>query len=457
MRTGIRRAALAGVAALATISAGAAGALDIPATKAAIDQGLDRQYPHLDALYKDIHKHPELGFLEVRTAKTLAAEMRALGFEVTEGVGKTGLVAIYHNGPGPTVMVRTELDALPLPEKTGLPYASTATQLWKGVETPVAHACGHDIHMAVWVGTAKTLVDLKARWSGTLMFIAQPAEELASGAKAMVDDGLFTRFRKPDYGFALHVGTDPVGDVAYRSGVMSSNSDELDVLFTGRGGHGAKPHITIDPVMMAGRFIVDVQSVISREKDPSAFGVITIGSVQAGNAGNVIPDTALLRGTIRSFDPEVRTKLLDGISRTARAEAMMAGAPEPKVTFGAGGKAVVNDAALSDRSIGVLKAAFGAKAEAMEQPNFASEDYSEYIIAGVPSFFFRLGGIDPGVLAKAEAAHTSVPGNHSPYFAPVPEPAIRTGVEAMSLLVMSTLQPAASGQVGVVAAQRSGE
>jgi hippurate hydrolase len=440
---GLRRAALVGALGLTVMCAGAAHALDIPAAKAEIDRGLDRQYPQLDALYKDIHSHPELGFTEVRTAKLLAAQMRALGFEVTEGVGKTGLVAIYRNGPGPTVMVRTELDALPLPEKTGLPYASTVTQAWRGGQTPVAHACGHDIHMAVWVGTARTLVEAKRQWSGTLMFIGQPAEELTGGAKAMIADGIFTRFGKPDYGFALHVGTGPSGGVAYRSGVMSSNSDELDVTFTGRGGHGAKPNLTIDPVMMAGRFIVDVQGVISREKDPAAFGVVTIGSVQAGNAGNVIPDTALLRGTIRSFDPDVRTRMLDGVKRTADAEAAMAGAPEPKVVFGSGGKAVINDAALSDRSIPVLKTAFGAKAEAMPLPNYASEDYSEFIIAGVPSFFFRLGGIDPAVLAKAEAEHTEVPGNHSPYFAPVPEPSIRTGVEAMSLVVMNVMQPSA--------------
>lgn len=415
-------------------------AADVASLRAAINQGFDAQYSHIDALYKDIHSHPELSFLETRTAAKLATEMRTLGFQVTEGVGKTGVVAIFENGPGPTVMVRTELDALPLLEKTGLSYASTAKQIWRGTETPVAHACGHDIHMSVWVGVAKALVDMKDKWSGTLMFIAQPAEEGGGGAKAMVNDGLFTRFKKPDYGFALHVGPGPYGYVFYRPGVINSTSDGLSVRFIGKGGHGSRPHVTIDPVMMAGHFIVDVQSVISREKDAAKFGVVTIGSVQAGNAGNVIPDTALLRGTIRSYDDETRAKMIEGVERTAKAVAMMAGAPPPEVTITPGAKAVVNDASLAERSGAVLKAAFGDKAILSPQPGSASEDYSEFVMAGVPSFYFALGGIDPKDLAEAKANHTEVPGNHSPQFAPVPEPTIRTGVEAMSLVLLDVLQ-----------------
>ena len=301
-----------------------------PATRAAIDRGFDAQYPHIEALYKDIHSHPELSFQETRTAAKLAAEMRALGYEVTEGIGKTGLVALYKNGPGPIVMVRTELDALPMPEKTGLPYASTAKQMWRDAETPVAHSCGHDIHMSVWVAVAKTLMDIKDQWSGTVMFVGQPAEEGGGGARAMLADGLFTRFAKPDMGFALHVGPGPYGFVSYRPGVINSTSDSLSVVFIGKGGHGSRPHVTIDPVMMAGQFIVDVQSVISRQKDAAKFGVVTIGSVQAGNAGNVIPDTAVLRGTIRSYDDDTRAKMIEGVERTAKAVAMMAGAPSPE-------------------------------------------------------------------------------------------------------------------------------
>jgi len=240
--------------------------IDAIALKAAIGTSLQADYPRLDTLYKEIHAHPELAFEEVKTAARLAAEMRALGFEVTEKVGRTGLVAIYKNGDGPTIMVRTELDALPMEEKTGLAYASRDKTVWHGVETFVAHSCGHDIHMASWVGTAKTLVGLKDRWHGTLMFIAQPAEETVSGARAMLADCLFTRFGKPDFGFALHDGPFPHGYVRYRVGVGSSNADGLYVKFLGRGGHGAVPQSTIDPVMIAARFIVDVQSVISREK-----------------------------------------------------------------------------------------------------------------------------------------------------------------------------------------------
>ncbi|MCW5737607.1 MAG: amidohydrolase [Enhydrobacter sp.] len=419
---------------------GIAAAADLASTRAAIHRSLDAQYPRIDALYKDLHAHPELSFQEVRTAAKLASEMKALGYDVTEGVGRTGIVALYRNGSGPTVMVRTELDALPLEEKTGLPYASKARQVLRGVETPVMHACGHDIHMAIWVAVATTLLELKDQWSGTLMFLGQPAEEAGGGARAMVADGLFTRFPKPDYGFALHVGPAPHGTVSYKPGVINSTADSFSVTFKGRGGHGSRPHTTIDPVMMAGRFIVDVQSVISREKDAARFGVVSIGSVQAGNAGNVIPDTATLRGTIRSHDDETRSKLLAGVERTATAVAMMAGAPPPDYRVVEGAKAVINDDTLAARSGTVLKAAFGNRARLNAEPGSASEDYSEFVVAGVPSFYFRIGGLDPAAFAKAIATRNAVPGNHSPEFAPVPEPSIRTGAEAMTLLVLDALQ-----------------
>jgi amidohydrolase len=425
---------------LAASLPGLAQAADIAGTRAAIGRSLDAQYSRIDALYKDIHAHPELGFQEQRTAAKLAAELKALGYQVTEGVGETGIVGIYKNGPGPTVMVRTELDALPLEEKTGLPYASKARQVLRGVETPVMHACGHDIHMAAWAAVAKTMLDLKDQWSGTLLFVGQPAEEGGGGARRMVLDGLFTRFPKPDYGFALHVGPFPYGYVSYKPGVINSTADGLQITFIGKGGHGSRPHVTIDPVMMAANFIVNVQSVISREKDAAKFGVVTIGSVQAGNAGNVIPDTATVRGTIRSYDNDTRTRMLAGIDRTARAVAAMAGALEPEIILSAGAKAVVNDDALSARSGAVLKAAFGDKARLMAEPGSASEDYSEFIIAGVPSFYFGIGGLDPKAWSEAMAAKKPVPGNHSPEFAPVPEPSIRTGAEAMSLVVLDVLQ-----------------
>jgi len=423
----------------AALLATAAQAGDVRAQKAQIDAGLDKAYGHLDALYKDIHEHPELGFQETRTAAKLAAEMRALGFEVTEHVGGTGIVAIYKNGPGPMVMVRTELDALPLEEKTGLPYASHATQMWNGKPTPVDHACGHDIHMAAWMGAAQQLVAMKGQWHGTLMFIGQPAEEVVGGARAMLKDGLFTRFGKPDVGFAQHVSNGPVGQISYRAGVNSSAADGFEIDFKGRGAHGSRPQVSIDPVLEASRFVVDVQSVVAREKDPAAFGVLTVGSIQSGSAGNIIPDSALVRGTIRSYDDETRVKLKSGLARTAKAVADMAGAPAPTVTFDAGASAVVNDAGVTARTAPVFKAAFGERAVVAPGPGSASEDYSEFIIAGVPSLFWGLGGYDPKVIADYAARHEPLPSNHSPQFAPAPEPAIRTGVEAMTLAVLGVL------------------
>ncbi|MBO9708556.1 MAG: amidohydrolase [Caulobacter sp.] len=416
-----------------------AAPLDVAATKAAVDAQLDRDYPKLDALYKDLHQHPELGFQEVQTAAKLAKEMKALGFTVTERVGKTGLVAILKNGEGPSVLVRTELDALPMEEKTGLPYASTAKTTWNGKETFVDHSCGHDVHMAAWIGAAKALVALKSQWKGTLVFVAQPSEETVSGAKAMIDDGFFQRFGKPDYGFALHVGPGAAGSVYYKPGVLTSNSDSLELTFNGRGAHGSMPAAAIDPVMMAARFTVDVQSVISREKDPAAFGVVTIGSIQAGSAGNIIPDKSVLRGTIRTYDAGVRDKILTGITRTAKATADMSGAPAPDLAIIPGGKAVVNDAALTERTAAVFKAAFGKNAIAIPAPGSASEDYSEFIIGGVPSVYFSIGGYDPKVMEEAQKSGKPLPVNHSPFFAPVPEPSIRTGVEAMTLAVMNVL------------------
>jgi amidohydrolase len=420
--------------------------MDVPRLKAEIESSVEADYPKLDALYKDIHAHPEIAFQEVKTAAKLATEMRALGFEVTEKVGKTGLVAIYKNGDGPTIMVRTELDALPMEEKTGLAYASHDKTTWNGRETFVAHSCGHDIHMASWVGTAKTLVGLKDRWQGTLMFIAQPAEETVSGARAMLADGLFTRFKKPDFGFALHDGAFPYGNISYRVGIGSSNSDSLEITFHGRGGHGAAPQRTIDPVMMAARFVVDVQSVISREKDPTEFGVVSIGAIQGGTAENIIPDDVLLRGTIRTFKPEVRAKMLAGIERTAKAAAAMSNAPAPEIKITEGAKAVMNDPEVVATAEKVLKAAFGDKFRT-SPPGTPSEDYSEFINAGVPSMFFNIGVYEPErFVAASNGTGPELPGNHSPLFAPVPKPTIETGVTAMTLAVLSAFDQHARGK-----------
>jgi amidohydrolase len=310
----------------------------------------------------------------------------------------------------------------------------------------VAHSCGHDIHMASWVGTAKTLVGLKEQWHGTLMFIAQPAEETGSGAKAMLADGLFTRFKKPDFGFALHDGPFSYGYVSYRVGIGSSNSDSLFIKFSGRGGHGAAPQKTIDPVMIAARFIVDVQSVISREKDPTEFGVVSIGAIHGGTAENIIPDDARVLGTIRTFKPEVRAKMLAGIERTAKAAAAMSDAPAPDIRITEGAKAVMNDPAVVATAEKVLKAAFGDKLRATP-PGTPSEDFSEFVNAGVPSMFFNIGVYElERVVAANNGTGPELPSNHSPLFAPVPKPTIETGVKAMTLAVLSAFDQHARGK-----------
>ena len=432
----VRLLLLAGAAALL---ATAAQAGDVKAQKAQIDAGLDKAYPHLDALYKDIHEHPELAMQETQTAAKLAKEMRALGFEVTEHFGGTGLVAIYKNGPGPLVMVRTELDALPMEEKTGLPYASHVVADYRGKPTPVDHSCGHDIHMAAWVGAAQQLVAMKSQWRGTLMFIGQPAEETTEGARAMIAAGLFEKFGKPSIGFAQHVGPAPTATLTYRAGIYNTASDSLEILFKGRGAHGSTPNVAIDPVVEAARFVEGVQTVISREKEPNAFGVVSIGSIQAGSAPNIIPDQAFVRGTIRTRDAEVRQKILEGITRTANGAAAMSGAPAPEVKFIPGGKLLVNDAAVTARTAKVFKAAFGDRAALQPEPINPSEDYSEFIVAGVPSLFWSIGGLDPAVIAQAKAKGTPVPANHTPQFAPTPQPTIRFGVEAMTLAVLGVM------------------
>ena len=417
-----------------------ADAFDVAAAKATIDGVLAKDYSHLETLYEDIHSHPELGFQEERTSALLAGEMRDLGFEVTEKVGKTGIVALYRNGPGPTVLVRTELDALPMEEQTGLPYSSRVKAISDGKETFVDHSCGHDSHMAWWVGTARALLAMKAEWHGTLMFIGQPAEELGRGAKAMLADGLFTRFPKPDYAFAAHVGPMAANTMYVKDGTVSSTSQSVEITFKGRGAHGSMPAASIDPIVIGAHFVSDVQTIISREKNPAAFGVITVGSFQSGTVGNIIPSEAVLRLTLRSYSPEVGKLLLDGVLRTAKANADMANAPAPEFKVPGSTRSVVNDSALVGRTSEVMKAAFGSRAilaPTTATPSSASEDFSEFIEAGVPAVFFGIGGTDPKVLADAKAKGVSVPVNHSPLFAPMPEPAIKTGAAVLTLAVLT--------------------
>ncbi len=439
----MRIPALAAATVLTVILASAASAQPAAPLKSAVTTRIDAMYPWLDGIYKDLHAHPEIAFQEVRTAGKLAAEMRQLGFAVTEQIGKTGIVAIYKNGAGPTVMVRTELDGLPMEEKTGLPYASRAraTQAGGG-DSFVTHSCGHDIHMASWLASARTLVELKSQWKGTLMFIGQPAEETVTGAKAMLAVGLFKRFPKPDFAIARHSWPIAHGTIGYNSGAVSSNSDGIDITFKGRGGHGSAPDKAIDPITIAARFVVDVQTVISREKDPKEFGVVTIGAIQGGTVGNIIPDSVRVRGTIRSYSPAVRAKLLEGVRRVANASAAMAGAPAPDVTLTAGAPAVVNSEALVLKVEAVLKDGFGDANAGRMAPMTASEDFSQFVNEGIPSMFFFTGIYDPRLIAQAEReGGTPIAFNHSPFYAPVPEPSIKTAAKAMSLAVLSVLGP----------------
>jgi hippurate hydrolase len=421
----------------------AAPGLDAPAFKARIDASLAKTHPDLESLYKDLHTHPELAFQENRTAALLAARMRKLGFTVTEHVGKTGIVAVYKNGAGPTVLVRTELDALPVQEKTGLPYASTVQATGAdGKTTYVAHACGHDSHMAWWIGTAEALLAMKDQWHGTLLFIGQPSEEIVAGAKAMLADGLFTKFPKPDYGFAAHVDPSPIGTVAVKQGVVTSSSDTILITFKGVGAHGSMPDKSIDSIVEGAHFVDDVQTVISRQKDPQKFGVVTVGSFNAGTVANIIPDHADLQLTLRSYDPDVRKVLNDGVVTTANAVAMMAHAPAPDIQHPFAANPVHNDSALAAAVAPVLKAALGDGNVSLvpeEKPGWtASEDYSEFVDAGMThSVYFSIGGYAPETIAKYKAEGKPLPVNHSPYFAPVPEPTIRTGVETLTLAVLS--------------------
>ena len=309
--------------ALALLTAASAAHADAPDRGLA---GLDEIYPKLDALYLDLHRNPELSMKEDRTAARLASELKALGYQVTTGVGGTGVVGVLKNGTGPTVLLRTELDALPIEEKTGVPYASTAKVVDRnGVTQPAMHACGHDIHMAGWTGAAALLARHKELWHGTVVMIGQPGEEVVQGARAMIADGLFKRFPRPDFALAVHDTSDePAGKVLIVPGFGMASVDSVDVTIFGRSGHGAKPHTTVDPVMLAARTVVALQTLISREKDPLEPGVITVGSIHGGTKHNIIPEDVKLQITVRTYSPAVRKQLLEGIARIAKAEAAAA-------------------------------------------------------------------------------------------------------------------------------------
>jgi amidohydrolase len=394
---------------------------------------VDAVYADAHALYLDIHENPELSSHEVQTAAKLAGRLRGLGYEVTEHVGGTGIVAILKNGVGPTVMLRTELDALPVEEKTGLAYASKVhVKDDVGREVPVMHACGHDLHMASIVGTAAIMAHSKNMWHGTLMLIGQPAEETIAGAKGMIDDGLLTRFPRPDVAVALHVGNLlPAGKVGIVPGVYNTNADSLRVTIYGKGGHGAAPQTTIDPIVIAARTILALQTITSREVKPGEMAVVTVGYIHAGTKNNIIPDQAELGLTVRTRSAEVRKQVLAAIARIIKGEAEAGGAVRaPLIDHYESTDLVYNDPALAQRMKGTLEAALGRDNVVIEEPIPASEDFSYYVEQGIPGFYFSLGGADPEKFAEAKASGTMLPSNHSALFAPDVDPALRTGIAA---------------------------
>ena len=406
-------------------------------------EGLDQIYPQLDALYLDLHKNPELSTKEQRTSARMADELRKLGYEVTAGVGGTGVVGVLRNGKGPTVLLRTELDALPVEEKTGLPYASTATGVNpQGQTVPVMHACGHDVHMAGWTGAAALLARMKDRWRGTVLMIAQPAEETVQGARAMIKDGLFVRFPKPDFAVAVHDSSDlPAGKVYYVPGPAMASVDSVDVTIFGRGGHGALPHTTVDPVVIAAKTVLGFQTLISREKDPLEPAVLTVGSIHGGTKYNIIPDEVKLQITLRTFNPEVRQLLLSGIERVAKAEAAGARAPkEPVVKVSESQDLTYNDPALTRRLAAALAKQLGAENVLEKRPEMVAEDFGEFgKAAGVPSVQLRVGAVEPSKYEAAMKAGTPLPSLHSSGFAPDRERTIKAAATVLTLSALDLL------------------
>jgi amidohydrolase len=429
-----------------------AGAAVLPlsqACAAALAGAIHSDLPQLMTLYRDLHAHPELSMQEIRTPAVLAPQMKKLGFEVTEHVGKTGLVAVMRNGSGPVLMIRADMDALPVKERTGLPFASTAMgKLPDGTETPVMHACGHDTHITSFLGTARRLVAMKDQWSGTLMMILQSGEETGEGAKAMLADGLYTRFPKPNYVFAFHDSASlPAGVIALTPGYTTANVDTVEILVRGVGGHGAAPQTTKDPIVLASRIVVTLQTLVSREKNPLEPAVVTVGSFQGGTKNNVIPDEAKLALTVRSYKPEVRKLLLDGIQRIARGEAIAAGVPDdrmPIVTIrdDQHTPATFNNEKLSNREIALFREHFGAERTATLPPLMVGEDVGRYWLdePSVAGALFWVGGVPKAKWDAVDGDTSRLPSLHSSFWAPDAETVISTATEAMTIAALDILK-----------------
>ena len=444
MRSAVLLASVAGTLAFATPAAAE------PDYAAAVRADYKRD---LGAMWDDFHRNPELSFRETRTAAKMAAALRAVpGMQVTEKVGQTGVVGVLRNGMGPVVLVRADMDGLPVKEKSGLPNASKARQVGvDGVEVPVMHACGHDTHITSMVGTARRLAAMKDRWSGTVVFVVQPAEERVGGAKAMIADGLYTKFPKPDYALAFHVAAGmPAGMVSASEGIQYSSSDSVDITIPGIGAHGASPHQGKDPVYMGSQMVIAFQGLISRERPPLDPGVITVGSFHAGLKHNIISDQAKLQVTVRANDEKERAALLAGIRRVAEGVGVMNGMPKdkmPVVTVSEGTPTTINDAALARRLNAVMVQTLGAKnVPVFEQGGMGAEDFAYFVQPDtkVRGYYFAVGGTPQAEIDAAARGGPKIGSHHSPEFRIAPEPAIVTGTIAMTAAALDLLKPGAA-------------
>lgn len=421
-----------------------------------IDVLIERELPKLLETYRHLHKYPEISYQEEKTSALLARELRESGFEVTERFGTYpekgrtcyGVVAVMKNGGGPTVLVRTDMDALPVEEKTGLPYASTAkTRNDAGQEVAVMQACGHDIHMSSFLGTAAVLSKMKERWSGTLVMIGQPSEERGGGAHAMLKGGLYEKFPRPDYAIALHDNASlPAGTVGVTEGYSLANVTSVDITVRGLGGHGAYPHLTKDPVVLAAQIVLALQTIVSRENSPIDPAVVTVGSIHGGTKHNIIPDEVRLQITVRSYKEEVRKRIIKSIERIARGTAAAAGIPEDRMPICSVDEneytaATYNNPALTQRVTRAMQAALGKEKVVKLDPVMGAEDFGAYSLNdAIPLCMFWLGAIEPSRVEKSEKDGIPLPSLHSSLFAPQPEPTIRTGVKATTSIVLDLMK-----------------
>jgi hippurate hydrolase len=424
--------------------------LSIPTTAAAQDfaQTIKADMPGLMDLYRDLHAHPELSGQETETAVKLAARVRAMGFDVTEKVGGTGVVAVLKNGPGPVLLIRADMDGLPVVEQTGLPYASKVRATGgEGVESGVMHACGHDTHMTTWIETAKLLSSMKEKWSGTLVMILQPAEETGKGARAMLEDGLFTRFPHPTHALAFHdAANTAAGTVAITPGYALANVDSIDIVVRGVGGHGAYPQTARDPIVLGAKIVMALQTLVSREQDPQDPAVVTVGSFRGGAKHNVIPDEATLLLTVRSYSDATRTKLIEGIRRIAQGEAIASGVPEDRMPVVSVKDeftpSTYNPPAFAGQMLTLLKGHFPAGRVVEAQAAMGGEDFGRYWRAdnGIKSLIFWVGGVPADRMAKAAKGEITLPSLHSPFWAPEADTVIATASEAMAVMAFDVLK-----------------